>query len=244
MRVSIAVQSDVGLVREVNEDHCLALNLDDIDQSWLVGVADGMGGHQAGEVASSLALGMLASSLGDGPGDGWLGALQQGVTRANLSIFEAASARDDRAGMGTTVTAAVLSREKMFLVHVGDSRAYLFRDGRMEILTRDDSLVGELLRKGDLTPDEARGHPQKHVLTRAVGTQPDVAMQLLERSILPGDRLLICSDGLHNLVADEDLGGMLVDSDLDRAVLNMVRTANQRGGFDNITVVAVEVESL
>lgn len=245
MRLRVAARSDTGRVREANEDRFVVLDLDLRSGARMIAVADGMGGHKAGDVASSIALRELSGvvSLGAGP-DGWLQSLQRGVEQANASVFEAALSNDNQAGMGTTLTAAVLDRGRLDLVHVGDSRAYLIRKGSMELLTQDDSLVQELVRMGDISPADALTHPQKNVLTRAVGTRPRVEVQIVSRELDPGDRVLLCSDGLYSLVSEEAILQALMAGGIQEGVEGLVDEANQRGGHDNITAVAVEVEGL
>jgi protein phosphatase len=208
----------------------------------LFAVADGMGGAQAGEVASRLAAAAFreyheADLLA--PDE----RLQAIIQEANRRIYERARADSDVSGMGTTVTAALLIGGRVTLGHVGDSRAYRIRDGELEQLTEDHSLVGDLMRSGRLTPEEAEAHPQRSVITRALGTDPEVDIDTTSVDIEPGDLFLLCSDGLTTMVADEDILGILAAAPtLDDAARELVRAANTGGGEDNVTVVLFQVE--
>jgi len=230
-----AGRTDPGRIRRRNEDTFV------LDPP-LFAVADGMGGAQAGEVASRLAAAALreyheADRLA--PDE----RLQAIIQEANRRIYERARADSDVSGMGTTVTAALLIGGRVTLGHVGDSRAYRIRDGELEQLTEDHSLVGDLMRSGRLTPEEADAHPQRSVITRALGTDPEVDIDTSSVDIQPGDLFLLCSDGLTTMVADEDILGILAAAPtLDDAARELVRAANTGGGEDNVTVVLFQVE--
>jgi serine/threonine protein phosphatase PrpC len=230
-----AGRTDPGRVRRRNED---AFVLD----PPLFAVADGMGGAQAGEVASRLAAAAFreyheADRLAPDQ------RLQAIIQEANRRIFERARADSDVSGMGTTVTAALLTGRRLTLGHVGDSRAYRIRDGELEQLTEDHSLVGDLMRSGRLTPEEADSHPQRSVITRALGTDPEVSIDTITVDAEPGDLFLLCSDGLTTMVTDEDILGILSAAPtLDDAARELVRAANTGGGEDNVTVVLFRVE--
>jgi serine/threonine protein phosphatase PrpC len=224
-----------GKVRRRNEDSYV------LDPP-LFAVADGMGGAQAGEVASRLTAAAFreyheADAL---PPDD---RIQSIIQEANRRIYERARADSDVSGMGTTVTAALLTGGRVTLGHVGDSRAYRIRDGELEQLTDDHSLVGDLMRSGRLTPEEAEAHPQRSVITRALGTDPEVDVDTMAVEAEPGDVFLLCSDGLTTMVADEDILGILAAAPtLDDAAKELVRAANTGGGEDNVTVVLFRVE--
>jgi PPM family protein phosphatase len=228
-------RTDPGRVRRRNED---AFVLD----PPLFAVADGMGGAQAGEVASRLAAAAFreyheADELA--PDE----RLQAIIQEANRRIYERARADSDVSGMGTTVTAALLTGGGLTVGHVGDSRAYRIRNGELEQLTEDHSLVGDLMRSGRLTPEEADAHPQRSVITRALGTDPEVSVDTITVEAEPGDLFLLCSDGLTTMVADEDILGILSAAPtLDDAARELVRAANTGGGEDNVTVVLFRVE--
>jgi serine/threonine protein phosphatase PrpC len=226
-----AVASDTGRRRRRNEDNYVVA-------PPLFAVADGMGGAQAGEVASSLA----ASALEAGTSED-LGASERVnalIQEANRRIFARASTDPTASGMGTTMTVALVEGMRVVLGHVGDSRAYLVRGDSMEQLTEDHSLVNELVKSGKLSEDEAHIHPQRSVITRAVGTDPDVDVDVFTIEAEDGDVFLLCSDGLTDMVSDVDILE-LVDrdrGDLEKAVRSLVQFANKEGGEDNITAVA------
>jgi protein phosphatase len=226
-----AVASDTGRKRRRNEDAYVVA-------PPLFAVADGMGGAQAGEVASKLA----AAALED-TDPGALSGSERVVSliqEANRRVYERSNADPSASGMGTTMTVALVEGGAVTFGHVGDSRAYLLRDGAMEQLTEDHSLVNELLKSGKLSPEEAETHPQRSVITRAVGTDPDVDVESFTIEAQAGDVFLICSDGLTDMVADEEIFAVLDrhHDDLDRATKALVAAANRGGGVDNITVVA------
>ncbi|GIU97712.1 MAG: hypothetical protein KatS3mg013_1515 [Actinomycetota bacterium] len=233
MKVAVGVATDVGLVRSGNEDAFLV-------EPPLFAVADGMGGHRGGEVASRLALETLDALQRRG-----VGTLADRVREANRVVFER-SVRDRRvAGMGTTLTAAEIEGGTARLVHVGDSRAYLLRAGAMRRLTRDHTLVDQMVRAGEITEAEAEVHPHRNVLTRAVGTEPDVAVDETELGLLDGDRLLLCSDGLTGMVPEVQIRAILeATPDPQEAADRLVHAANRAGGLDNTTVVVIDVRGV
>ena len=229
-----AVASDTGRKRRRNEDNYVV-------EPPLFAVADGVGGAQAGEVASKLAATVLRGGDADGPGG--LERLDALIQEANRRIFERASSDPSSSGMGTTVTVALVEGMTVAIGHVGDSRAYLVRGEHMEQLTEDHSLVNELVKSGRLSRDEAHLHPQRSVITRAVGTDTDVDVDAFTVEAEEGDVFLLCSDGLSDMVADEEILE-LVDQhrdDLERAVKALVAAANRRGGEDNITAVTFRI---
>jgi serine/threonine protein phosphatase PrpC len=226
--------SHAGRKRRHNEDSYVV-------QPPLFAVADGMGGAKAGEIASSLAAAALQESDGNGAtGEERVAAL---IEEANRRVFRRASEDTEASGMGTTMTVALVEGDRIAIGHVGDSRAYLIRDGRLEQLTDDHSLVAELVRSGKLTPEEAETHPQRSVITRAVGTEPDVDVDTFSIEGEPGDVFLICSDGLTDMVAEETILEAVERNraDLKAAAKELVNAANRGGGEDNITVVFFEL---
>jgi protein phosphatase len=231
--VEETARTDTGRQRHANEDSHLA-------RSPMFVVADGMGGAQAGEVASRIA----AESFDGGVGEGSPEEELAGIAReANRRIFDLARSDPNRAGMGTTLTGALVSGDEVSIVHVGDSRAYLLRDGELRRLTRDHSLVEELRRRGQLTTEEAEEHPQRSVITRALGPEPEVELDVHTHQARAGDVFLLCSDGLTSMVREDRLREILVSSPtLGNAADRLVREANERGGRDNITVVCFRVE--
>ena len=236
MRLGESVgKTDPGRVRRRNEDAFV------VDPP-LFAVADGMGGAQAGEVASRLAAAAFreyreADELA--PEE----RVQAIIKEANRRIYDRARVDSQVSGMGTTVTAALLTDGRVVIGHVGDSRAYRIRDGRLEQLTEDHSLVADLMRSGRLTPEEAEGHPQRSVITRALGTDPDVDVDTLVIEAEAGDLFLLCSDGLSTMVSDDKvLETVERAGSLDDAARNLVRAANSGGGEDNVTVVLFRLD--
>jgi protein phosphatase len=230
-----ATRTDTGRQRNANEDSLFT-------RSSLFVVADGMGGAQAGEVASKTAAESFDRELPPGPPEQ---ILRQTIEAANRTIYERARNDPDLAGMGTTITAAIVDpeSEEVAIGHVGDSRAYRLRDNRFERLTRDHSLVEEMRRKGQLTEAQAEDHPQRSIITRALGPEPEVEVDLQTVPAQAGDVFLICSDGLTTMLGDEQIGRLLARSTSMRsAVRALVDEANRAGGRDNITVVAFRLE--
>ena len=225
--------SDTGRKRRHNEDSFVV-------RPPLFAVADGMGGAQAGEVASRLAVEAIADDDGAGDGEGRVAAL---VREANRRVYERAGTDSATSGMGTTMTLALVENGTVAIGHVGDSRAYLVRDGMLEQLTQDHSLVAELIRSGKLSPEEADSHPQRSVITRALGTDPDVDVDTYTIESQPGDVFLLCSDGLTSMVGDAAILEAIAEhrDDLDGAARELVVRANRGGGEDNITVVFFEI---
>lgn len=228
-----AVVSDTGRRRRHNEDQYVCL-------PPLFAVADGMGGAQAGEVASGLAAAVLNEAAGDERGEARVASL---IQEANRRVFQRSSEDAATSGMGTTMTVALVDGDTIAFGHVGDSRAYRIRGDKLEQLTDDHSLVGELVRSGRLSPEEAESHPQRSVITRALGTEPDVDVDTFTIEAEPGDVYLICSDGLTDMVPPRELEALLVGrvGDLDAAARTLVDAANEGGGEDNITVVLFQI---
>ena len=230
--VQVCALTDVGKVRAVNQD---ALVVD--EELLLYGVADGMGGHNGGETASAGARdGVIAALQGKEPS---LDALRDAITAANAAIFQQQAADESLSGMGTTLSVIWMSEHFVYLGHVGDSRVYRFREGKLEQMTDDHSLVGELVRAGYLTPEEAENHPQKNVILRAVGTEEGIDVDLAVEERKPGDLWLICSDGLHGLVKDSQMEAILSVNTAEAAAKLLMDAALAAGGRDNISVVLV-----
>jgi len=237
--VRAAGRSDVGLHRQTNEDSWVARRV-------LFAVADGMGGAKAGEVASRVAietlvdrLPRLAEASDETAGEELIVAAED----ANTRIYELSVKHRSQAGMGTTLTAVLLCGESAWLVHIGDSRAYALRDGMLQQLTDDHSLVAEMTRTGELSSDEAAGHPLRSVLSRALGTEAQVEIDLLEIDLRDGDVLLLCTDGLSGVVPHEKLTRLVDDPDPAHAAERLVRAALEEGGPDNVTALVVRLEA-
>jgi PPM family protein phosphatase len=231
-----AAVSHVGRQRPGNEDAFL-------EQPPLFAVADGMGGAKAGEVASGMAVAALADMLAQTPADDETAAAQlaAAAAEANARIYAAASEDSARSGMGTTMTALLLLGDHALLAHIGDSRAYLLRGDDLTQLTRDHSLVAEMVREGKLAPDEARLHPYRSVLSRALGTEPDVEVDEFRVDLQTGDVLLLCSDGLSGPVPPDKLRKGLAAGDPEKAARRLVDEALRHGGPDNITAVVLQL---
>lgn len=229
MKVSAAAATDIGLVREGNEDSYL------VDEP-LFAVADGMGGHRGGEVASQLALETVEKLFRKGTGD-----LAEQVREANRAVFERSVEDRQVAGMGTTLTAALVEGDRIRLAHVGDSRAYLLRDGELRRLTEDHTLVHRMVTEGEISETEAEAHPQRSVLTRALGVDMFVDVDDDVVQVRSGDRLLLCTDGLTGMVSEDEIKEVLQDvADPSEAAERLVRAANEAGGVDNTTVVILD----
>ena len=243
MRISCAGNTDVGVVRSGNEDSFLL----DCAQGLFI-VADGMGGHAAGEVASEMAVRIIAAELGSlrGLPDGEAGArMRSAIRKANAAIFERTLAEHEKRGMGTTATVMVLFSRRYLIGQVGDSRAYLLREGELLQLTKDHSYVQEQVDAGLLTPEQARTHPYSNVITRCVGANEDVAPDVYFGNLEQSDLVLLASDGLTGMLEDDQLAKILASEDNpERAVNRMIADANRRGGLDNITAIVVRVEEV
>lgn len=225
--------SHTGLVRPGNEDYFI---LD--TELGLLAVADGMGGHRAGEVASYLALRALKEKLLNYRAGEPLSGLMAAAYFANQVVLRSSLSSHGREGMGTTMTAIWVVGSRGYLAHIGDSRAYLHRDGQLQHLTDDHSYVGELVRCGSLTLDEARHHPRRNVLTRALGTEEKVAIDSREIELKPGDQLLLCTDGLYEVISEAEIQNIIgSNQELQTTVQKLLGLALERGGPDNITVV-------
>ena len=231
------VDSNLGLQRQGNEDNYFV-------RAPLFVVADGMGGAQAGEVASEMAVAAFDSGLPDGesPAEGLVSIIET----ANRNIHDRSRAEHQRAGMGTTVTAAYVGEDSVTVAHVGDSRCYLVRDGDLIRLTRDHSLVGELVARGKLTEEQAETHPQRSVITRALGPEPTVQVDVEVYPARGGDLFMVCSDGLTSMVHEPKLKPLLVNDTrpLDQIGPDLIAAANAAGGRDNITIVLFRLEEV
>jgi len=232
--------SDVGLVRKDNEDNYLVS-----PERGLFVVADGMGGHVGGQIASTLAIQTidqyLALSLLETMTPAEI--LTEALLRANKAIYDHAQ-EQQYFGMGTTLTAALFHQNSLYIAHIGDSRAYLLRGEELTLLTQDHSYVNELFQSGTLTLEEAQNHPQRNILTRALGTKEQTEVDVYNVPVQPGDMLLLCTDGLYTQVPAEEIRQVISQSgsDLKTVVRKLVNLALERGGNDNITVVLVQYE--
>ena len=228
---SFGSRTDVGCVRERNEDSLVV-------SPPLFAVADGMGGHAAGDVASETAVETLQKFA---PTSANVEDLGQAVINANMAVIEE-SRKAGLEGMGTTMTAAVIEKSRIAIAHVGDSRAYLLHHGRLQQITRDHSLMADMIEAGRITPEEARHHPNRSIITRALGSDPAMQPDLYDLTASPGDRLLLCSDGLYSMVEDEQIQSILARTrDPQRCASALVNAAIAAGGLDNTTVIVVDI---
>jgi PPM family protein phosphatase len=239
--------TDTGCHREKNEDYYCYSEPDDEQQFQRKGrlavVADGMGGHEGGQVASSIAVETVRDSYLNHPSDDPAEALTTAFQEAHAAILEHARVHPELHGMGTTCTAVVVRDRQLSYCHVGDSRLYLIRGFSISQLTEDHSAVGRLVRDGVLTPEQAAVHPERNVLTAALGMDAPVPLDFPDypMPLEPSDILLICSDGLHGLVGNEEMAAVAATSSPREACQELVRIAKDRGGFDNITVQILKV---
>ena len=243
MHITCAARTDVGLIRSGNEDNYLM-----VPEKGTFIVADGMGGHAAGEVASEMAVSIVAQDLGSFRGlssDEAASRMILAIRDANAAIYERTLSEHDKRGMGTTSTVLVLHANRYLLGQVGDSRGYLMRDGVFHQVTKDHSYVQEQVDAGYLTPEQARTHPYSNVITRCVGASGDVTPDLFSGVVRAGDVFLLASDGLTGMLEDDVLAAILQsDGTPDKWVDRLVSEANRRGGLDNITVIIVRVDSV
>ncbi len=253
MRIACKALSDVGRKRKENED---AFSLNEAQRLYVV--ADGMGGHAAGEVASRLAVEAIDEFVTATGGDEEItwpfgldesisyegNRLQTAIRHANRRVLETVRQRSDCDGMATTVAAVLVDGETANLAHVGDSRIYLWSDDALIRLTQDHSWVNEQIENGAISPEQAQNHPLRNVVTRALGGRAELIVDVQSRRIRPGELLLLCSDGLTSMASDEEIARILgeADGDLGRVVQNLVDLANGNGGEDNITIVLLRFE--
>lgn len=250
LQVKIAGFTDIGLRRNHNEDH-IGYN----QQLGIAVLADGMGGHQAGEVAAHMAVNSVLEKLqklcerkSSVPitSSQLLEFVSNTISHSNSIIFNAAESIDEHKGMGTTLVAAVIKDSRIYAGHVGDSRLYLFRDRALRRVTRDHSLVQDLIDKGFYTEEEAKSASVGHIVTRALGTKAEVEVDTIEHDVEPNDVLLLCSDGLSDMVADWQIEETLADhqKDLDKTAKKLIMLANRNGGKDNISVILMQVQQV
>ena len=233
--MNVASRTHIGLVRASNQDALLLQP----GKYGLYGVADGMGGHKGGDIASLMAASLVRRFLhGLKPSKDHL---RQGIEEANLMIYEEQLYRPDLSGMGTTLTVIWEDKKRIFLGHVGDSRAYRLRGGVIQQVSQDHSMVAEMVRDGLITQEEARRHPYRNIITRALGTDTTVDVDVTEIEKRAGDIYLLCSDGLSEYVREEQMRQLLLDHDLEEAADLMLNLALKGGGRDNISLVIAEV---
>ncbi len=242
MSMDVYGASDIGCVRSLNEDSFCIYGLDEGIIPGFCVLSDGMGGHNAGEVASQKTVQFVAEILKEAPTE--VGIVPQNlktaVEKANEGVLRMANENQSQQGMGATLVIAAILEDVAYIANVGDSRAYAYRNGELMRITKDHSVVEEMMANGSITPEEAKVHPQRNIITRAIGTDPCVEPDLYEYDYLPGDVLLLCSDGLSGMVEEEEivriLGGNIEAKNMVSALVN---TAKNCGGQDNITVICI-----
>src|SRR5438876_9203065 len=246
LRLDVAQLTDVGRKREHNEDNMACVIPKDsqvmASKGALFIVADGMGGHAAGEVASEIAVDTVSNMYYQEDSNDVAVSLLRAIKRANASIHQRAAENLLRTGMGTTCVAAVLRGNMAYIANVGDSRAYLLRGNQVKQISQDHSWVAEQVRAGLLTEDQARTHAQRNVITRCLGTQADVEIDVFPEELKEGDSLVLCSDGLSGLVSDDEIRRIVDQSGPQDSVYHLVQRANENGGPDNITAIVVSVK--
>ncbi len=240
MQASIAL-TDIGRKRKINQDFVFASDQPVGNLPNLYIVADGMGGHRAGDLASSYAVQKLVESVERSMDVRPALILQKGIRYANYRLYEKSLESEAYYGMGTTLVALTVLGYEALAVNIGDSRLYEMTADGISQISEDHSLVAELVKKGELTRAEARVHPEKNIITRALGIQDEVQIDLFPFHADEGNRYLLCSDGLSNMVEDEQIYHIAYGVPLEHAGLNLVRQANQNGGLDNIAVILVEI---
>lgn len=234
--------TDIGRRREMNQDMYCVHTFDDRQGFGLV--CDGMGGQSAGNIASDMACGIITDKIRKAVETGGMEdprvLLESALREANYSIYKRSMVEPECHGMGTTAVVAFVRGDTAYCAHVGDSRIYLLRQGRLLQVTRDHSLVQELMEKGEIKPEEMRTHPGRNMITRAVGVSLTVETDLMQIPLEPGDKMLLCSDGLTNMVPNEQIAAVLLQNGGEQACTLLIEEANNAGGMDNITAVVIE----
>lgn len=231
-----AAVTDIGKLRSENEDAFLATGK-------IFAVADGMGGHLAGEIASTTALEIFKEQVERARGSANKNLIAESIQKANQAVYQKAIGEPEQRGMGTTLTAMILKNQKYLIGHIGDSRAYLLRKDKLRRLTEDHALIAEMVREGKISLEEAARHPLRSVLTRALGVEPKIEVDLVVQDQMAGDKILLCTDGLNIMVGDEQIERIIAQKANPQDICEkLIRAANAEGGPDNITVVLVEFD--
>ena len=246
LRITVGALTDVGQVRDHNEDalgYCQPREREVLaERGRLYLVADGMGGHVAGEVASECVVRTVMASYYESQAPTVRQGLSEAIQQANAALYEATSGEKSRSKMATTLVGAVVRGRQLHVANIGDSRAYLLREDTIRQLTEDHSFVTELVKRGRISEEEAASHPQRNIVTRALGTQPTVEADFYEEGIQPGDTVLLCTDGLWGEVSEEEMVQMATRPlDPKGMASELVALANQRGGPDNMTVIILQI---
>lgn len=245
--MKVVILSDLGNIRTNNEDIGMFFRIADEqvqrEKGYLLIVADGMGGHRAGEVASRLAAETVSEEYFNQTGNGSIEKnLSKAFNAANKKIFSMASSNQQYRGMGTTCTSLIVKDQQIYFAHAGDSRAYILQNNLITRITEDHTYVQELVNKGEITNEEAESHPKRNILTNAMGTKPDLRIDTGKCSVAfeQNNRLLLCSDGLYDYIKDSELADILSSKPLHEAASFLIQEAKKRGGHDNITVILAE----
>lgn len=241
-----AAGTDRGLIRESNEDNYRIIPRSSKNPCVCV-IADGMGGHNCGEVASRMAVDFIGNCVEQDSKSLFLcddmdNEIRKLVENANKAVFETSLQNPDASGMGTTLTMVVIVGERVTVAHVGDSRLYLIRDEMIQQITEDHTYICELIKNGTLTREEAEFHPRKHVITRAIGSSPDLEIDMLNLEIQEEDILLLCTDGLTNMICDDEIYRIAKANEPEAACKGLIEAAKSKGGEDNITVIVIKCE--
>lgn len=239
--------SDIGKKRNKNQD---AYYISEEDELRLYIVADGMGGHRCGEIASSMALDIVKDSFLEAKEslidkDNIIKTIKKSIEEANIKIYLKSLEMKECEGMGTTLTLAYIFKDRVLIGHVGDSRAYILSDGDIKQITEDHSYINELLKNGSITLEEAKTHPKKNMITRAVGSSSVIEVDTIEMKYKVGDILLLCSDGLFNMLDEDEINQVFNrEKKMQRACEILTKMANEKGGLDNITTVAIKFDEV
>ena len=244
--MKFAARTDKGMHRELNED-CFNIISGNSEVPAVFVIADGMGGHNSGEIASKAAVDYISDALSGLPGrlasdNGIIDEMKKLIAETNSYVYEKSLEMPENNGMGTTMTVAAAVGGIMYIGHIGDSRLYLIRDGNIKLLTTDHSYIEEMVRNGSMTREEAKSHPRKHVITRALGCTAEVEADTYSCSMEAGDTYLLCTDGLTNMLGEDDIMELASGNSPDTACEKLVKRANDNGGEDNITVIVIKNE--
>ena len=233
--------TDVGLRRRINQDYVFASDLPIGNLPNLYIVADGMGGHNAGDYASRFVVKKVREYIEGSEESNPVTLMQEAIQNANMLLLEEASRKAELMGMGTTIVVTTVIGRDVYTANVGDSRMYIIDDNGIQQITQDHSLVEEMVRLGEMDKADAKDHPDKNIITRAVGVVPELSVDFFEVELKPGDTVLMCSDGLTNMIEDEEIKKIVLGQrDIVEKAEKLIDTANENGGKDNITVVLIE----
>lgn len=238
MRISSA--TDIGQVRTINQDYMFTSQEPVGNLPNLFVVADGMGGHNAGDLASRYGVTVLVDTIRQDPNQNPVKVMRAGIETANQAVLAKAQEDADLAGMGSTMVVATVVGDTLFVGNVGDSRLYLANDVRLQQVTQDHSLIAEMVRLGELTPEEGEHHPDKNIITRAIGTSEEIKIDFFDVALPEGAVFMMCSDGLYNMVEESIIYRALRDAETEDKAAKLVELANAGGGLDNIAVIVVE----